>query len=108
LYTINPPPEEYNHNAGSPLDARVRTVNTCDDDKENTKSRLDTSADNNAPGVNDTDDGGVAVVGATVVVVLCAVTRTREFPTTVTPPGIGSKRGIQSPPGASARIKNRP
>jgi hypothetical protein len=37
-------------------------VNTCDDDKENTKSRLDTSADNNAPGVNDTDDGGVAVV----------------------------------------------
>jgi hypothetical protein len=50
----------------------------------------------------------VVVVGATVVVVLCAVTRTREFPTTVTPPGIGSKRGIQSPPGASARIKNRP
>jgi hypothetical protein len=50
----------------------------------------------------------VVVVGATVVVVLRAVTRTREFPTTVTPPGIGSKRGIQSPPGASARIKNRP
>jgi hypothetical protein len=70
LYTINPPPEEYNHNAGSPLDARVRTVNTCDDDKENTKSRLDTSADNNAPGaklINPTCDEDVDL--ATVVVV---------------------------------------
>jgi hypothetical protein len=50
----------------------------------------------------------VVVVGATVVVVLRAVTRTREFPTTVTPPGIGSKRGIQSPLGASGLIKNSP
>jgi len=50
----------------------------------------------------------VVVVGATVVVVLRAVTRTREFPTTVTPPGIGSKRGIQSPPGASGLIQNSP
>jgi len=53
----------------------------------------------------------VVVVGATVVVVvveLRAVTRTRELPTTVTPPGIGSKRGIQSPPGASGLIQNSP
>jgi hypothetical protein len=50
----------------------------------------------------------VVVVGATVVVVLRAVTRTREFPTTVTPPGIGSKRGIQSPLGASGLIQNSP
>jgi orotidine-5'-phosphate decarboxylase len=49
----------------------------------------------------------VVVVGATVVVVLRAVTRTREFPTTVSP-GIGLKRGIQSPLGASGWIQNSP
>jgi hypothetical protein len=67
LYTINPPSEEYSHNAGSPLDANVRAVNVCGLANEKTKSRLDTPADNNAPGVNDNDDGTVVVVDVVVV-----------------------------------------
>jgi hypothetical protein len=68
LYTINPPPEENSHNAGSPLDANVRAVNVCGLANEKTKSRLDTPADNNAPGINDNDDGMVVVVDVVVVV----------------------------------------
>jgi hypothetical protein len=42
-------------------------VNVCGLANEKTKSRLDTPADNNAPGVNDNDDGTVVVVDVVVV-----------------------------------------
>ena len=54
------------------------------------------------------DFATVEEVGALVVEVDRAVTRTRALPVTVVPPEIGSKRGIQSPPGASGLIQKSP
>ena len=81
MYESNTPLDEYSHNAGSPLDARDRAVNTCDDDNENTKSRLDTSADNNAPGAKlvELDEGATCVEDVDLATVVVVTNRRRSM-----------------------------
>jgi hypothetical protein len=59
-------------------------------------------------------EGGIVVVVVELVVVVVVVvdafgvTRTLPLPVTVASPTTTSMRGIQSPPGASGLIQNRP
>jgi hypothetical protein len=96
LYTINPPSEEYSHNAGSPLDANVRAVNVCGLANEKTKSRLDTPADNNAPGVNH-HQLMVVIVDVVVVVVAKPGTSTK----------VDTKSPAPAPPSTATLNSNR-